>query len=140
MSVVEMSPAAKISNFLEESGVFFVATVFENLPKCRPFSLQMLIDDQVYFAVGSFKEACAQMQINPNVEICAYNQQGFLRYWGKAEFVDDPNLEEEALKRNPELHKIYNKDSGANLRVFRLSDSVCEFRKGLDLVERFEIK
>ena len=79
-----MSNKARVSEFLGKAGVYYLATVDGNKPKCRPIGFQMLVDDEIYFCVGDFKEVYKQMQANPYVEICATIETDFIRYFGKA--------------------------------------------------------
>ena len=51
-----MNVTEKISQFLTDVGVFFVATVDGDQPKCRPFPAYIrVINDKIYFGVGDFK-------------------------------------------------------------------------------------
>ena len=128
----KQSIALKINDWLNdcvaESGAFFLNTVEDGRPKSRPISFHMLKDGGNYFGVGAMKEVYRQMQENPYVELCASDGKGFLRYYGKAVFVDDAVLLEEAFKTAPYLKNMYNETTGRTLRMFYLADAVAEFR------------
>ena len=47
---------SKISDFLNEVGVFFLATVDGDQPQVRPLGLHLEVDDKVLFGIGDFKE------------------------------------------------------------------------------------
>ena len=46
---------SKVNDFLSEAGVFFLATVDGDQPKCRPLGAHMEMDGKVIFGVGDFK-------------------------------------------------------------------------------------
>ncbi|WP_461461328.1 pyridoxamine 5'-phosphate oxidase family protein, partial [Methanobrevibacter sp.] len=88
-----MSNIKKVDEFLTDAEVFYLATVTEeNKPKNRPLGFHMLVDDKIYFGVGTFKEVYKQMKENPYVEISATVNANFIRYYGKVVFDDDPKL------------------------------------------------
>ena len=70
-----MSDIQKVDEFITEAGVFFLASVDGDQAKCRPLGFHMLIDDKIYFGVGTFKEVWKQMQENPKIEIVALNPE-----------------------------------------------------------------
>ena len=57
-----MSDIQKVNEFITEAGVFFLASVDGDQAKCRPLGFHMLVDDKIYFGVGTFKEVWKQMQ------------------------------------------------------------------------------
>ena len=61
--------AERIDEFMNEAGVFFLATVDGDKPKNRPLGFHLLKDGKLYFGVGNFKDVYKQMQENPYVEI-----------------------------------------------------------------------
>lgn len=68
-----------VEKFLKEVPVFYLSTVDDKQPKCRPIGFHLLKDDKLYFGVGTFKNVYKQMQNNPYVEICACKNGEFLR-------------------------------------------------------------
>ena len=123
-----MTNVEKVMNYLDNAKIFYVTTVDGDKPKCRPVSFKIAYKNKIYFGEGTFKNVYRQMQENPNVEICASDGKGFLRYYGKAVFVDDAVLLEEAFKTAPYLKNMYNETTGRTLRMFYLADAVAEFR------------
>ena len=67
---------SKIGDFLQQTGVFFMATVDGDQPKLRPLGAFLEEDDKVIFGVGEFKNVYRQMQQNPLVEIVACKKDG----------------------------------------------------------------
>ena len=118
-----MSNKARVSEFLGKAGVYYLTTVDGNKPKCRPIGFQMLVDDEIYFCVGDFKEVYKQMQANPYVEICATIETDFIRYFGKA---------------LPMLKQLYNEKTGFKMKIFKLEEAVAEFRSMMKVEERIE--
>ena len=80
--------AERIDEFMNEAGVFFLATVDGDKPKNRPLGFHLLKDGKLYFGVGNHKDVYKQMEANPYVEIVALVETDFLRYYGKAVFEE----------------------------------------------------
>jgi hypothetical protein len=79
-----LSDMEKVINYLDKTNIFYVTAEDGDKPKCRPFSFKIVYDDKIYFGIGSFKDCFHQLEQNPNVEICASDGKGFLRYYEKA--------------------------------------------------------
>ena len=111
---------SKVSDFLNEAGVFFMATADGNQPKLRPLGAHMEADGKIIFGVGDFKNVYRQMKANPLVEIVACKPDGhWLRYTGKAVFETDGNYADQMIKAAG-LEKIYNEQTGNKLMTFHL--------------------
>lgn len=126
-----------IDNFLSETSVFYLTTVDCDKPRCRPIGFHLLKDDKLYFGVGTFKDVYAQMQVNPNVEICASKGGKFLRYYGKAVFETNDIIANDILSRSPSLSKIYNDSTGHKLGIFHLENAIGEIHVMSKLVETY---
>jgi uncharacterized pyridoxamine 5'-phosphate oxidase family protein len=117
---------SKISDYLKETGVFFLATEDGNQPKIRPLGAHLEMDGKVLFGVGEFKEVYKQMQANSLVEIVACKQDGhWMRYTGKAVFETDGKYAEAMLDAMPNLRNIYNEETGNKLGMFHLEDATA---------------
>ena len=123
-----MNSIEKVNEFLAQAGTFYLTTTDGEKPKCRPIGFHMVNGDKLYFGVGEFKEVYKQMQINPNVEICAAVGKEFLRYYGKAVFESDYFIAEKVLANAPGLQKVYNEQTGNKLGIFHLENATAEFR------------
>lgn len=134
-----MNGVEKVLEYLDKTGMFFVTTLDGGHPKCRPFSFKMEYDGKIYFGVGTFKECYRQLAANPNVEICASDGKGFLRYYGKAVFVDDKEILAAAFKSADYLEKMYNPETGRKLRMFYLADATAEFRNLFSIEESIKM-
>ena len=56
-----MRKIEEIENFLRETPVFYLATIDENRPKCRPIGFHLLRGAHIYFGVGTFKDVYKQL-------------------------------------------------------------------------------
>ncbi len=113
----------KVSDFLAQTGVFFMATVDGDQPKLRPLGAFLEADGKLIFGVGGFKDVYKQMKANPLVEIAACKPDGhWLRYTGKAVFETDYKYAERMIKES-HLEAIYNEQTGNKLMTFHLEDA-----------------
>lgn len=116
-----------VENFLKEVPTFYLTTINDNRPKCRPIGFHMLQNGKIYFGVGTFKDVYKQLEKNPYAEICACKGGRFLRYYGKAVFEDNETIAEEVLERSPGLKNFYNEATGHKLGIFHLEEATAEF-------------
>ena len=137
MSEQNCEIAEKIEQYLSDAGVFYFTTSENNQPHCRPFSFHMLVEDSVYFGFGTFKDVYKQVKANPNVEICATQNDTFLRMWGTAEECTNEDLTQKAFEVMPFLKDIYNDETGYVLGIFKLTNATAQFRGMLDLKEEY---
>lgn len=117
---------SKISEFLNEAGVFFLATTDVDQPKCRPLGAHMEMDGKVIFGVGDFKNVYKQLKANPKCEIVAAKKDGhWMRYTGKAVFESDEKYANAMLDGAPHLREIYNEKTGNKMMCFHIEDATC---------------
>lgn len=116
-----------VENFLQETPTFYLATVRDGKPKCRPIGFHLYQNEKIYFGVGTFKDVYKQLEKNPYAEICACKSGKFLRYFGKAVFEEDDTITEAVFKKSPGLKKIYNESTGHKLGIFHLEEATAEF-------------
>lgn len=117
---------SKVNDFLNESGVFYLATVDGDQPKVRPLGAHIEMDGKVLFGVGDFKDVYKQLVANPKVEIASAKPDGhWLRYTGRAVFESDPKYAEAMLDGMPQLRCIYNDETGNKLMMFHLEDAAA---------------
>lgn len=116
---------SKIKDFLNETKVFFLATVDGDQPKLRPLGAFIEEDGKLIFGVGDFKNVFRQLKQNPHVEIAACKPDGhWLRYTGKAVFETDQKYAEQMIKAF-DLGAIYNDQTGNKLMTFHLEDAAA---------------
>ena len=118
---------SRIHEFLNEAGVFFLATEDGSQPKVRPLGAHVEVDGIEYFTVGDFKEVYRQMVENPQVEITAFTPKDmkWLRYTGKAVFEDNKAAEEKIFEALPHLRQAYSEESGHKMMIFKLEDATA---------------
>jgi uncharacterized pyridoxamine 5'-phosphate oxidase family protein len=117
---------SKINEFLNDAGVFFLATEDGKQPKIRPLGAHLEMDGKVMFGVGNFKDVYKQIQENPQVEIVACKPDGhWLRYTGTAVFETDYKYAETMLDAAPNLRNIYNEQTGYKLAMFHLENAAA---------------
>ena len=120
--------AQRIDEFMNETQVFFLATVDGDKPKNRPLGFHLLKDGKIYFGIGNHKDVYKQMEKNPYVEIVALVETDFLRYYGKAVFEEDYTLADAIVAENEFLQSIYNDETGFKLAIFHLEEATAEIR------------
>ncbi len=123
-----MEKLQKISDYLTSAQRFYLTTVDGLTPKSRPIGFHMVVGDKIYFGTGEHKAVYKQMVANPNVEICASIDSGFLRFYGKDAFTTDPTLVEQTFEVMPHLRKMYNEETGLVMTLFYLENATAEFR------------
>ena len=116
---------SRIHDFLDEAGVFFLATEDGKQAKLRPLGAHIEMNGKEYFTVGDFKEVYRQMKENPLVEIAAFtpNDRKWLRYTGRAVFEDNKEVQEKVFEALPHLRKAYSEESGHKMMIFTLEDA-----------------
>lgn len=109
----------KITDFLKECGVFYLASVHGTAPRLRPLGFFMEYQGKLYFGIGSKKEVYQQLQINPQFEICCTNKDNkWLRLRGKAMFDESLEVLAAAYKAMPMLETIYADPKGSRFVPF----------------------
>lgn len=132
-----MDQLKKVEDYLKQVDFFPVSMVDGNKPKCRPLAFQLYLNGELYFGVGTFKDVYKQLEVNPNVEICACNGEDFLRYYGRAVFEKDDTIADMVLSKAPAMQKIYNETTGFRLGIFHLEEATAEFRSKMGIVEEY---
>ena len=112
----------RVCDFLNKTGVYFLATVDGDQPEVRPFGTVEIIDGKLYIQTGHVKPVARQIAANPKVAICAYDGKEWLRV--NATLVEDPRVEvkKAMLDAYPTLRAMYNENDG-NTAVYYLKDA-----------------
>lgn len=100
----------EVKEFLKEAKVYYLATVDENKPKVRPFGTIEIFEGKLYIQTGKKKDVSKQIQKNPYVEICAFNNGKWIRIAGKLVRDDRIEVKEHMLNQYPELKGMYKAD------------------------------
>ena len=116
----------KVYEFLKSVGTYYLATVEGDLARVRPFGTIDIFEDKLYIQTGKSKDVSKQIQSNPNVEICAFNGEKWLRLSGK--LVRDDRVEAKAhmLDNYPELKAMYSAEDD-NTEVLYFENATAVF-------------
>ena len=133
-----MSNAAKVHEFLNKAQVFYFLTTDGDQPKGRPFGLQMLLDDAIYFGCGTFKNVFKQLTANPKVEVLALCGNEFMRYDGTAKVTSDAAVLGKVRETFPQIMALYDQN-GWEMGVFCLENGHVEIRDMGSLKEEFDL-
>lgn len=116
----------EVLQFLNQAGVYFLATDEGGQPRVRPFGAAMIYEGHLYFCTNNQKDVYKQMQQNPQVEFCACIEDRWLRLAGRA--TVDPRREARAamLLACPSLKNMYAPDDG-RFEVFYLEGAQATF-------------
>lgn len=115
----------KVYEFLKSVGTYYLATVEGDQARVRPFGTIDIFEDKLYIQTGKSKDVSKQIQSNPNVEICAFNGEKWLRLSGR--LVRDDRVEAKAhmLDSYPDLKAMYSaEDDNTELLYFENATAV----------------
>jgi len=116
----------EVFDFFKKAGVFYLATIDEDKPRVRPFGAINIFEDKMYIQTGKIKNVSKQMQINPNVEICAFTEGKWLRVEAKVVRDDRREAKVSMLEANPSLKGMYSADDD-NTEVLYLENVKATF-------------
>lgn len=120
----------KALEFLQETGIFYIATTEGDQPRVRPFGAVFEYEGKLYIVTSNKKECFNQMVINPKVEISATNSKGeWIRITGEVANDHRREVKELALESAPSLKQMYSVDDG----IF----AVLYFTKGEATISSF---
>ncbi|MCR5732442.1 MAG: pyridoxamine 5'-phosphate oxidase family protein [Sphaerochaetaceae bacterium] len=117
---------SKVNDFLNECGIFYLATCNGNEPRVRPLGAHLEMDGKIIFGVGDFKEVYRELLKNPSVQIVSTKSDGhWLRYTGTAVFESDEKYAAAILDMIPSLKDIYNEKTGYKMMCFHLENATA---------------
>jgi uncharacterized pyridoxamine 5'-phosphate oxidase family protein len=116
----------EVYEFLKKVGTYYLATVEGDQPRVRAFGTIDLFEGRLYLQTGRSKDVSKQIAANPQVELCAFDGEQWLRV--TATLVDDPRVEaqQHLLDAYPELAGMYKAGDG-NSQVLYLKDATATF-------------
>ena len=129
----------KIVEFLNDTKIFYLATIDGDKPRVRPFGAVMEKDGKIYFCTNNQKDVYRQMQKNPNIEISATKENGdWLRLSGQAVFDSSKDTKQTMLDECPVLKTMYSADDG-KFEIFYITNasatvfSLCGKKETLEI-------
>ena len=96
--------------FLKEAGVYYLATVDNGEARVRPFGTAEIFEGHLYIQTGKSKDVFKQIEKNPNVEICSFNNGKWIRITGKLVLDDRIEPKKYMLDQNPNLRSMYDEN------------------------------
>ena len=121
-----MENIEKVCRFLEEAGVYYLATVEGDQPRVRPFGTILVYGGKLYIQTGKVKDISKQLAANPKAEICAFKDGKWLRVAGKLVNDDDREVKAAMLDKYPNLKAMYSADDD-NTQVLYFKDAAATF-------------
>ncbi len=100
----------EVYNFLKEAGVYYLATVDGDKPKVRPFGTAEIFENHLYIQTGKKKDVFKQIETNPYVELCAFNNGTWIRVSGKLVLDDRIEAKKDMLDKNSDLRSMYDEN------------------------------
>lgn len=81
----------EVYDFLKKCDTYYLATLEGNQPHVRPFGTINIFDGQLYIQTGKVKSVSQQIMTQPQIELCAFDGQQWLRVQATA--IEDDRLE-----------------------------------------------
>ena len=116
----------RVCRFLKDAETYFIATVDGDKPKVRPFGTVHIYNGKLYIQTGKRKDFAKQLEKNPRVELCAFEDGEWLRLSGKLVCDDDREARVSMLEAYPSLKSMYDPDDG-NTAVYYFKDAEAVF-------------
>ena len=121
-----MSGIERVCKFLEEAGIYYLATVEGDQPRVRPFGTVLLYGGRLYIQTGKIKPVSHQLANNPKAEICAFKDGVWLRVTGELANDEDLGPAKAMLTKMPSLKAMYAPGDG-NTEVYYLKNATATF-------------
>ena len=133
-----MSNIEKVSEFLDKTRTYYLATVDGDQPRVRPFGTVLVYDGKLYIQTGKVKPVSKQLAANPKDEICAFDEQTgtWLRVSGELINDDSRDVKVAMLEKYPDLKGMYNPDDD-NTQVLFFKDATATFSSFTAAPEEF---
>lgn len=115
-----------VLDFMKKTKTYYLATIDGDKPRNRPFGTIHLFEDKLWIQTGLSKNVAKQIAANPNVELCTFDGETWLRI--EATLVEDNRIEaqESMLEDYSELKGMYAPGDGNNV-VYYLKDATATF-------------
>ncbi len=115
-----------VYDFMKKCGTYYLATIDGNSARVRPFGTVDLYNGKLYIQTGAVKPVSKQILENPNVEICCFDGEKWLRLAGNLVLDDDVSARKHMLDNYPELRAMYDENDG-NTEVFYFEHATATF-------------
>jgi len=129
----------KALEFLQECGIFYIATVDGDQPRVRPFGATFEHEGKLYICTNNTKDCFKQMTQNPKVEISGMDKKGnWIRICGEVKEDSRREVKELALAAVPSLKSMYSVDDGI-IAVLYFTKGTAAISSFTSVPETFEI-
>jgi len=131
--------AEQIFEILNGNPAFYLATVDGDEPRVRGMLLYKADKSGIVFHTGPFKDLYRQIQKNPKVEMCFFDNAKNIqvRVRGKLELVEDDKLKEE-ISNHPTRAFLQGMKAGKTQEEFFKILSVFRLKNGKANIWTFE--
>ena len=98
----------EVYDFLKKCNTYYLATVENDQPRVRPFGTIDIFEGKLYIQTGKCKEVSKQIANNAKVELCAFDENTWLRVADT--LVRDERVEskQHMLDNYPYLQQMYS--------------------------------
>lgn len=103
-----MQEIQKVYEFIIQCGTYYIATIDGDKPRVRPFGTVVIFEEKLYIQTSKLKNVSKQIQENPNVELCAFNGDKWIRVSGKLVRDDRIEAKRYMLDKHPSLKSVYS--------------------------------
>lgn len=119
-----------IADYLDKVGLQFMATIgLDGKPKVRPMQYMVLHDDKLWFCTNSQKQLYAELQANPEIELCGARlhddemQTPWIRLSARVVFEDSPEVRHQVMQKSIIVRTLYQDyQDNPIFRLFYLTD------------------
>jgi pyridoxamine 5'-phosphate oxidase len=132
--------------FATENPVCYLATADGDQPRVRTWLLWYADESGFYFVPMATKEVTKQLQRNPKVEVCFYNNAADAADWkqmrvaGEIEFLEDEETLEKAYQNRSFVDDMVGYSVRSLVRPFRIPAGEAHFWTAADNLKESEIK
>ncbi|MDR2427316.1 MAG: pyridoxamine 5'-phosphate oxidase family protein [Endomicrobium sp.] len=137
----KMENVDKVVKFLQDSKVFYIATIDGDQPRVRPFGVALNIDGKVSICTGAFKNVYKQIEKNPKVEISAMSSDGrWIRVSGSLVNVTNEENQQKFFAAAPGLSDIYAGDKRKDFTILSFKNAIATIENISTEKEVIELK
>ncbi|KPK80406.1 MAG: hypothetical protein AMS27_17060 [Bacteroides sp. SM23_62_1] len=132
--------------FASENPVCFLATSEGDQPRVRALLMWFANENGFYFATMSPKKVFKQLQSNPKVELCFYNNAAdlkdakMMRITGVVDLLEDEELKNKILQDRAFLADLVGRPLDDITEVFRINRGEVYFWTMADILKEPELE
>lgn len=124
-----------VAQYLQESKVFYLATLSHQGPDVRPMGIAIPYQERLYFILAKPMNLFKQLQENDLVSITAWNGEKVLRLYANAVLDDTDETKEEFISMNEEISQMFPKEVIAPYYLKNVKASIGAMGNEADVYE-----